>query len=192
MISSPGRADVQVPVTVRQIPTRLEVTPSSVVIPPGGQQELAAVVVDTFGVPIAGQAITYSTNAPAVATVSSGGVVRGVVAGSAIVTVLSGSLSATVGVFVGNPPPGNILATVPLAGTLSGARARGDRYFVTGLGGQLFGGQGTGLDFPLALEIGGQAFDVEVNAAGTRAYIAAATRDGSRNQGSGSHYRHRH
>ena len=173
VVSSPDRADVQVPVTVAQIPTYLQVTPTSVVIAPGGQQELSAVVLDFFGQAIPGQPITYSTDAPAVATVSTNGMVRGVVAGPAVITVLSGSLSVTVGVFVGTPPPGAILATVPLAGMPSGARARGDRYFVTGLGGQLFGGQGTGFDFPLALEIGGQAFDVEVNAAGTLAYVAA-------------------
>lgn len=182
VVSYPDLADAQIQVTVAQIPTRLEITPTSVVIPPGGQQEVSVAVLDGLGSPIPGQPISYSTDAPAVASVSSNGLVRGVVAGSAVLTVQSGALSATVGVFVGTPPPGEIIASVPLGvgfSTTWGARARGDRYFVTDLDGRLFGGQGTGFDFPLAVEVGAQAFDVEVNAAGTRAYVAAAATPGT-------------
>lgn len=173
VVSSPDRDDVQVPVTVAQIPTTLQVTPTNVVIAPGGQQALSAVVLDAVGVPIPGQPITYASDAPAVATVSSSGMVQAVAVGSTVITVQSGSLSATVGVFVGSAPPGTILATAPLPGTLWGARALGDRYFVTAAGGQLFGGQGTGFTFPMSLDISGQILDVDVNAAGTRAYVAA-------------------
>jgi uncharacterized protein YjdB len=172
VVSSPDRADVDVPVTVRQVPRAVQVTPTSVVIEPGGQQQLSAEVVDTFFRPMPGQPISYVSDAPAVATVSDSGLVRGVVAGSAVVTVQSGSLSVRVGVFVGTPPPGDILATVSLPGFPWGARARGDRYFVTS-DGQLFGGQGPGFGFPFALAIGDEVFDVEVNAAATRAYVAA-------------------
>jgi trimeric autotransporter adhesin len=179
VVSSPDRDDVQVPVTVAQIPTTLQVTPTNLVIPPGGQQALSAVVLDVIGDPMPGQPITYASDAPAVATVSSSGVVRAVAVGSTVITVRSGSLSATAGVFVGSAPPGTILATAPLLGTPWGARALGDRYLVTGAGGQLFGGQGTGFTFPMSLDISGLILDVELNAAGTRAYVAAsATLDG--------------
>ena len=174
VVSSPDRDDVEVPVTVAQIPTTLQVTPTNVVIAPGGQQALSAVVLDAIGDPIPGQPITYASDAPAVATVSSSGLVRAVAVGSTVITVGSGSLSATVGVFVGSAPPGTILATTPVLGTPWGARAVGDRYLVTGAGGQLFGGQGTGFTFPMSLDISGLILDVELNAAGTRAYVAAS------------------
>jgi uncharacterized protein YjdB len=174
VVSSPGRDDVQVPVTVAQIPTTLQVSPTNVVIAPGGQQTISAVVLDAVGDPMPGQPITYASDAPAVATVSSSGVVRGVAAGSTVISVRSGSLSATVGVFVGSAPPGTILATTTLPVSPWGARAVGDWYFVTISNGQLFGGQGTGFTFPMSLDISGLILDVEVNAAGTRAYVAAA------------------
>lgn len=173
VISSPDRADVEVPVVVDQVPTTIEVTPTSVVVQPGGVQPLTVRVLDAFGIPIPNPVVNFASDAPAVASVSSGGLVRGEVEGSAVITVTSGSLSTTVGVFVGTAPPGVILQTVPLDGGPWGVRVRGDRYFVAGIGGRLHGGQGTGFAFPLHVTIGGLTLDVDVDGAGTRAYVAA-------------------
>jgi hypothetical protein len=130
-------------------------------------------VLDAFGMPIPNPAASFSSDAPAVATVSSGGVVRGVANGSAIITVTSGPLSTTVGVFVGNVPAGVILQHVPLDGVPWGVRTRGDRYFAVGAAGVLHAGQGTGFVFSQTIAINGLTLDVEANNAGTRAYVAS-------------------
>jgi uncharacterized protein YjdB len=173
VVSSDGREDVEVPVTVAQIPTTLQVTPTNLVLSAGESQPLTSHVLDAFGQVIPGKTVTYASNATGVATVSSAGVVHAVAKGSAVITATSDTLSATVGVFVGDIPPGTVVATVPLDGSPWGARVVGNRFFVTGISGRLYGGAGTSNTFPTAVDVGGQELDVAVNAAGTRAYVAS-------------------
>ncbi|HKT59644.1 MAG TPA: Ig-like domain-containing protein [Gemmatimonadales bacterium] len=175
VISSAGRADVHVPVTVSQIPTSIRVTPSNLVLAPGQEQPLSAQVLDAFGQLISGAPLGYSSSATGVATVSSAGVVHAVANGSATIFVTSNALSTAVGLFVGDAPSGTVLATVALEGAPWGARVVGNRFFVTGTGGRLYGGQGTPFSFPSALTLNGLTLDVAVNAAGTRAYVASVT-----------------
>jgi uncharacterized protein YjdB len=177
VVGSTGRADVQVPVTVSQIPTTIRVSPSSLVLAAGQEQALSSQVFDAFGQVIPGRPLSYSSSAMAVATVSAAGVVHAVADGSATITVTSETLTATVGVFVGDVPAGSVLATVPLGGTPWGARAVGSRFFVTGAAGTLYGGQGSAFTFPTVVTVGGLTLDVAVNAAGTRAYVASTVDD---------------
>ena len=100
------------PVTVAQIPTRISVTPRNLALQAGEEQTLDAVVHDAEDLPIAGAPVTYASNAAGVATVSPTGLVHAVANGSAVITVASGALSVTVGVFVGTVPAGERLAQV--------------------------------------------------------------------------------
>jgi len=174
VVSSDGRQDVTVPVTVAQIPTTLQVTPANLVLSAGEDQALTGRVLDALGQVIPGATIHYASSATGVVTVSSAGAVHAVADGSAVITATSGALSATVSVFVGDVPPGTVVATVELAGGPWGARVFGDRFFVTGISGQLYGGEGTANTFPTAVDVTGQTLDVAVNAAGTRAYVASS------------------
>lgn len=173
-VEAPEREAVQIPVVVDQIPTIIEVTPTSVALQPGGVQPLTVRVLDAFGSVIPNPTVTFSSDAPDVASVSIGGLVRGEADGSAVVTVASGTLTATVGVFVGDAPPGVILQHVTLDGGPWGVRVRGDRYFVAGIGGMLHVGQGTGFGFSQTTTISGQTLDVDADNAGIRAYVASA------------------
>jgi uncharacterized protein YjdB len=176
-VSAPDREAVEVPVVVDQVPTAIEVTPTSVVLQPGGVQPLTVRVLDAFGSAIPNPSVTFSSDAPDVASVSIGGLVRGVVEGSATIAVASGGLTATVGVFVGDAPPGVILQNVPLDGGPWGVRVRGDRYFVVGHTGVLHVGQGTGFGFSQTIGINGLALDVDADNANFRAYVASALDD---------------
>ena len=177
VVGSTGRADVQVPVTVSQVPTTIRVSPTSLVLTAGQEQTLTTQVFDAFGQEMPGRPVSYSSSATAVATVSAAGVVHAVADGSATITATSETLTATAGVFVGDAPPGSVLATVTLGGTLWGARAVGSRFFVTGAAGTLYGGQGSAFTFPSVATVGGLSLDVAVNAAGTRAYVASTVDD---------------
>jgi len=174
-VSSDGRDDVEVPVTVAQIPTTLQVTPSNLILSAGDNQTLTSRVLDALGQVIPGKVVSYASSATGVATVSSAGVVHAVANGSAVITATSGDLSATVGVFVGDVPPGTVVATVEVASGPWGARVFGNRFFVTGISGVLNGGEGAPYTFPTSIFVGGQTLDVAVNAAGTRAYVASTT-----------------
>ena len=173
-VSTPGRAPVQVPVTVDQIPTTLEVTPTSVVLQAGGVQPLTVRVLDGFGTPIPNSTISFSSGDAAVASVSLGGLVRGEAEGSTIITVTSGTLTTTVGTFVGDVPPGVILQHVNVEGGAWGVRTKGDRYFVVGQAGMLHAGQGTGFGFSQSIPIAGQTLDVDMVTPAPWAYVVSA------------------
>jgi uncharacterized protein YjdB len=176
-VSAPDREAVEVPVVVDQVPTAIQVTPTSVALQPGGLQPLTVQVLDAFGSAIPNPTVAFSSDAPDVASVSIGGLVRGVAEGSATISVASGGLTATVGVFVGDAPPGLILQHVPLDGGPWGVRVRGDRYFLVGHVGMLYVGQGTGFGFSQTIGINGLTLDVDADNANIRAYVASALDD---------------
>ena len=161
-VSTPDREPVQVPVTVDQIPTTLEVTPTSIVLQAGGVQPLTVRVLDGFGTPIPDAGVAFSSGDAGVASVSIGGLVRAEADGSTIITVTSGTLTATVGTFVGEVPPGVILQHVVVEGSTWGVRTKGDRYLVTGPSAFLHAGQGTGFGFSQAIPVAGLTLDVDL------------------------------
>jgi YVTN family beta-propeller protein len=169
-----GTLSTTVPVTVTQVPTSIQVSPTAMVLSSGQSQPITATVLDAAGGPIAGAPIGFASSNSSVAAVSAAGVVMAVGPdGSATITVSSGALTATVGVFVGDAPPGTVLATVPLGGAPWGAAvtAAGD-YFVTTIAGDIDRGAFPTYAFPTTFPVNGQALSIAINAAGTTAYVA--------------------
>ncbi|HEU6450694.1 MAG TPA: Ig-like domain-containing protein [Gemmatimonadaceae bacterium] len=66
---------------------------------------LTATVTDTLGQKVASPGVTWTSDKPTIATVSSSGVVTGVAAGTAKVTATSSGVSASATVTVTTPPP---------------------------------------------------------------------------------------
>ncbi len=169
-----GTLSTTVPVTVMQVPTTIQVSPSFMVLASGQSQALTATVKDAAGGSVVGAPVSFLSSNPSVAVVSSIGVVTSAGPdGGATITVTSGTLTATVGIFVGEAPPGTVLATVPLAGSPWGAAvtATGD-FFVTTAAGTIARGAFPTYAFPTTFPVNGQALSIAVNAAGTKAYVA--------------------
>ncbi|MCC6245506.1 MAG: Ig-like domain-containing protein [Gemmatimonadaceae bacterium] len=82
-----------VAVTVTQAPAAMTLTPSSATLVRGSTQALVATVADARGVAIPAPPITWSTSSPAVATVSSAGLVTALTTGVATITATLGTLS---------------------------------------------------------------------------------------------------
>jgi len=93
--------------------TTVTVAPPSASIAVGANTTLTATVKDQNGNVMTGQTVTWSTNNAAAATVSSGGVVSGVAAGSATITATSSGKSGTSSITVTAPTP--VVTTVTVA-----------------------------------------------------------------------------
>lgn len=85
--------------------TTVTVTPPSASVVAGATVSLQAVVKDQYGIVMTGQNVTWATDKPAVATVSSSGVVTGVAAGSATITASSSGKSGSASITVTAPTP---------------------------------------------------------------------------------------
>lgn len=96
---------------VLAVVVEIEVVPDALSLTPGASSELTALLRDAGGSPIPGRARTWSSDAPAVATVDAGGVVTGVAPGQASIEVRSGAAFATAAVVVS--PPGPSVETLP-------------------------------------------------------------------------------
>ncbi len=102
--SSEGRSDsARVTVTAGP-PVSLEVSPGSVSILPGATAQLETIFRDASGTIVSGPAITWSSNATAIATVSTAGVVTAVSEGEATITARAGTMQARVEVEVQTRP----------------------------------------------------------------------------------------
>jgi len=86
----------------------ITVQPSTASVVEGQTTALAATVKDANGTVLTDRVVAWSSNNPAVATVSQTGVVTGVAAGSAIITAASESKSATATVTVTGVPVGTV------------------------------------------------------------------------------------
>jgi uncharacterized protein YjdB len=96
--------------------TTVTVAPPSASIVAGGTVSLQATVKDQNGNVMSGQAIAWSTNNAAAATVSSSGVVTGVAAGSATISATSSGKVGTSSITVtAAPPPTPVVTTVTVA-----------------------------------------------------------------------------
>src|SRR6266571_4834515 len=93
-------------VTVAPVPVAsVTVAPSSATILVGATVQLTATPKDSAGNLLSGRTVTWSTSVPAVATVSSSGVVTGVATGSAAITATSEGKNGTSAITVVTPPP---------------------------------------------------------------------------------------
>ena len=176
-----GTLSTPVPVTVMQVPTTIEASPTSMVLSSGQSQPITVTVRDAGGGVVVGAPVSFvSSNLP-VATVSAAGVVSAVGPdGSATIAVTSGDLGTTVGVFVGEAPPGTVLATVPITGSPWGAAVTATgAFFVTTVGGTIERGAFPTYAFPTTVPVSGQALSIAINAAGTTAYVAEGSGNGS-------------
>ena len=167
-----GSLSAEVPVTVAQHPTSAAITPSSVVFPAAsGTQQTTAALLDRTGdamdVP---EAFTWSSSDESVAVVGPSGIVTAVGLGSAVITATTDTFTARLGVFVGTPPAGEMLASVPFPGANGLAVTPDGRYFVTSSQGYAFGALP---DLALSPEevLGTPVPDAAVTADATRAYI---------------------
>jgi uncharacterized protein YjdB len=86
----------------------VSVSPAAPSVPAGQTVQLAATPKDASGTPLTGRVVTWSSTAPAVATVNGSGLVTGLAAGSTTITASSEGKSgtATVTVTAAPPPPG--------------------------------------------------------------------------------------
>jgi len=169
---------VDVPVTVYARPTTVQVTPGSITIHPGTTTQLSAEVLDSLGDPISGAPISYTSQDPALVSVSTSGLVTANAAtGAGIVKLQAGTLTEDVPVIVGN----GILGT-STGRTMFGGIGNGVAF---GPGGEMFAGalrartvlRGTLPSHGLGgqLLVGEEPLGMAVNPAGTRAYVAIGT-----------------
>jgi uncharacterized protein YjdB len=83
----------------------VRVTPTSVSLETGETQQLVATPLDASNTPLTGRSVVWSTSSPAIATVTSSGVVAGIRNGSASITATSEGRSGSVIVSVTTPGP---------------------------------------------------------------------------------------
>jgi hypothetical protein len=91
----------------------------SLTLAPAGSQQLSATVKDAAGNVLTGRAITWTSNAASVATVSGTGLVTAVASGSAVVTVVSEGKAAAATVIVQKTT-----TVTPAGGTVTSADGR--------------------------------------------------------------------
>jgi WD40 repeat protein len=184
---SPGSATItvrsgeyvrEIPVTVEQVARRLTLTPDPLILPPGSSIQLAAYVRDGAGDPIAGEVIAFSSSDEAILTVSTTGLAQSV-GGDGLVTVTatSGSLADTSTIYVGTPPAGQVLASVPQEGPGRVVTSAGGRYLLAAEE-KLLSGTLPDFGFPVSIPLDGAASDLAVNAAGTLAYAPIPSANG--------------
>lgn len=89
-----------IPVDVGQPVRSVRITPNPIALKPGVTVQLTAVAVDQYG-HTRNKPATWSSSAPAVATVSSTGVARGVAPGTATISGRVGSFTGTASVVTG-------------------------------------------------------------------------------------------
>lgn len=116
-----GVADTAVVTIVNAPVATVTVAPSAPSLAVGGTVQLTATTRDAAGNVLTGRSITWSSSAPAVATVSANGVVSAVATGSATITATSEGQSGTADVTVSTVP----VATVTVAPATAGVAVGG-------------------------------------------------------------------
>jgi acetyl esterase/lipase/uncharacterized protein YjdB len=92
---SEGQSDTATLTVTPAAVATVSVTPGSATIGSGATVQLAASVKDAYGIVLTGRAVSWSTSAPGVATVSQSGLVTGVGGGQATITATSEGRSGT-------------------------------------------------------------------------------------------------
>ena len=91
-------------ITVTQVPVAtVSVSPGSASLSVGQTAQLTAMLRDANGNPLSGRTLSWSSNNPAVATVSASGLATAIAAGSAVITAASEGKSGTASIGVGVP-----------------------------------------------------------------------------------------
>lgn len=91
------------------VPVSLDITPDTVVLFTTQSRQLTAVVLNAAGAQISGQPISFESASPAIATVSTGGLVTGVAAGTASITARSSNATATATAIVTSDLPATVI-----------------------------------------------------------------------------------
>lgn len=108
-------------ITVARAPvSRLAITPGAASLVVGGAVSLVATATDASGTVLTDRTVSWSSSAPAVATVSSSGIVAGVAAGSATITATSEGVSASATVSVSLVPVGSVAVLPSSASVVAG------------------------------------------------------------------------
>ena len=111
-------------VTIAQVPVAsVSVNPAAANVPVGGTSQLTATAKDAAGNVLTGRAVTWSSDAPAVATVSATGLVSGVTAGSAHITATSEGQSGSATITVAMVPVATVLVAPATASLRVGTTA---------------------------------------------------------------------
>lgn len=160
----------KVRVTVFAIPAAIQVAPLDTTIRQGSSYQLRAAVVDARGDTIPGEALTYQSTNPAVATITAG-LVTGFGIGTAALVAQSGGLQASALVRVRDS---SLVATVPVSGCPYGiAVASNGVGYVT----QICGDAITRIDVAThtttgSISTAATPAHVALNPAGTKAVVA--------------------
>ncbi len=171
-----GTLRTDVPVTVSQIPTKLAITPTSVVLVPGESHQLAAAIVDKTGDEIEGdETISWTTSDPAVLTVDQFGIIKSVgPEGAAFVTATGGDFTGSIGVFVGTAPAGEILSRAAPHDWVYGVGVAPNGRYLVSASGELLGGTIPDFSVPLRIQVGGNPGDIAFNGSVSRAFVSGA------------------
>lgn len=94
-----------VPVPQPPVVSQVVVTPATVTLNTGATSSLSAAALTAGGATVANATITWTSSAPAIATVSATGTVTGVTVGSATITAAVGSVRGTSAITVRTTPP---------------------------------------------------------------------------------------
>jgi uncharacterized protein YjdB len=92
-------------------PNAVVVTPAQVLVQPGATSQLTVQVLDAAGSDIPGSTVTFSSADPAVASVTTGGLVTGVAAGNTTISATSAGKTGTAKVTVTPVPVGSVVVT---------------------------------------------------------------------------------
>src|SRR5205823_1701913 len=107
--------------TVTPVPVAsVDVTPPSASVQAGQTVQLTGTPRDAGGTPLSGRTVTWSSSTPAVATVSSSGLVSGVTPGSATITATSEGKSGTSTITVTPVPVASVEVTPATASVQGG------------------------------------------------------------------------
>jgi len=120
--SDTAAVSVTCPVSVASV----TVSPAQASVDTGKTVQLMATPRDANGNALTGRVITWASGAPAAATVSGSGLVRGVTAGSATITATSEGQSGTAAITVTLPPPPGSGVVFVGAGDIADCSSSGD------------------------------------------------------------------
>ena len=168
-----GGASARVPVRVGGVPATIEVTPPDPEIPQGASVGLIVAVRDSNGDPVPDAPVAFASGDPAIATVTTAGVVTGVAAGPTTITVTAAPAIATVPVSILGRPAGNVVSATLLGDRPYGvAVSQAGVVYVTQLdAARLSRATLPDTTFPTGVAVGVAPTDVAFDPTGTRAYV---------------------
>ena len=108
-------------ITVQNAPVSgVTVLPGTASVPRNGTLQLTAELRDAGGSLLTGRAVTWSSSAPAIASVDAGGLVRGLALGTATITAASEGITGTATITVENPPVASVTVRPAAATVIAG------------------------------------------------------------------------